>query len=332
VALPKIPAIIRIRRGTASEWSDANPVLEEGEMGLVLQGGGAGRVKAGDGVTPWNNLPFLGDNKQDRITVTGPSNLLTAPESPGGQPGAKPVSDFVLASAKGAANGVASLDSGGKVPAGQLPAGFGGGGGGGVSPVQDLVKIPCAVFFANSIREPVNFRNNPLDVRAWNNGGTFAFNPGDFDATSEFFNYWDANYKRSFSRQQNFLSTAVGFGVYDPYGYDSLTRRDPNYLRITQSFLLEEGEEFDDVINLYGVACGVQVMDMYGTWHPGMIMLDSLEFEAYSTKGSYLDAVIIRSTTYKPMQNIITQGVNTDIQNIYFRFWIPCMMHTMRGY
>ena len=69
--------------------------------------------------------------KQDKIAATGASNLLTAPAAPGGQPGAKPASDFVPASAKGAANGVASLDPNGKVPTGQLPDGLGGGEGSG---------------------------------------------------------------------------------------------------------------------------------------------------------------------------------------------------------
>jgi hypothetical protein len=58
VALPKIPAIIRLRRGTAPEWEDANPILEDGEPGLATTGPDAGKIKVGDGVTPWNNLRF----------------------------------------------------------------------------------------------------------------------------------------------------------------------------------------------------------------------------------------------------------------------------------
>jgi len=61
--------------------------------------------------------------KQDKITATGADKLLTAPSSQGGQPGSKLISDFILETQKGAANGVANLDSGGKIPSGLLPGG-----------------------------------------------------------------------------------------------------------------------------------------------------------------------------------------------------------------
>jgi hypothetical protein len=59
--------------------------------------------------------------KQDRISATGAGNLLTAPAAAGGQPGAKPVSDFIPASAKAAPNGVAALDGDAKIYPEQLP-------------------------------------------------------------------------------------------------------------------------------------------------------------------------------------------------------------------
>jgi hypothetical protein len=49
----------RLRRGTASEWSDANPVLSFGEPGFVTD---ENNIKIGDGVTAWNSLPYLHDN------------------------------------------------------------------------------------------------------------------------------------------------------------------------------------------------------------------------------------------------------------------------------
>ena len=51
-----MPAIfrMRIRRGTAAEWSSANPVLAEGEPGLDTTNN---ILKIGDGVTAWNSLP-----------------------------------------------------------------------------------------------------------------------------------------------------------------------------------------------------------------------------------------------------------------------------------
>lgn len=45
---------IQLRRGTASQWSTANPVLAVGELGLVTDDLS---YKIGDGTTAWNSLP-----------------------------------------------------------------------------------------------------------------------------------------------------------------------------------------------------------------------------------------------------------------------------------
>jgi hypothetical protein len=47
---------IQIRRGTASGWSTANPVLTSGEPGFVTD---LNRLKIGDGTTAWNNLRYV---------------------------------------------------------------------------------------------------------------------------------------------------------------------------------------------------------------------------------------------------------------------------------
>lgn len=52
--------LIQFRRDTAERWAAANPVLAEGELGLVL--GSSNQYKVGDGVTPWNSLPIKGFN------------------------------------------------------------------------------------------------------------------------------------------------------------------------------------------------------------------------------------------------------------------------------
>ena len=50
-------ATITFRRGTAAQWATANPVLAAGEPGLDLD---SGRLKVGDGRTPWFDLaPFV---------------------------------------------------------------------------------------------------------------------------------------------------------------------------------------------------------------------------------------------------------------------------------
>lgn len=46
---------IQLRRGTASQWSTANPVLAAGEMGINTDDYS---YKIGDGSTAWNSLPY----------------------------------------------------------------------------------------------------------------------------------------------------------------------------------------------------------------------------------------------------------------------------------
>lgn len=53
---------IRPRRSTAAEWEYDNPILAEGEMGVEVPVTGVGtgfvKIKFGDGVTPWKDLPY----------------------------------------------------------------------------------------------------------------------------------------------------------------------------------------------------------------------------------------------------------------------------------
>lgn len=49
--------LIQIRGGTSTEWFDANPVLSLHEPGLESD---TRRLKAGDGVTAWNDLQYIG--------------------------------------------------------------------------------------------------------------------------------------------------------------------------------------------------------------------------------------------------------------------------------
>ena len=60
MAITKIPAIIRIRRGTIEQWNEANPILQEGEASYVIGNENTfNRMKIGDGITPWKLLPFI---------------------------------------------------------------------------------------------------------------------------------------------------------------------------------------------------------------------------------------------------------------------------------
>lgn len=55
-------AKIRPRRGTALQWETANPILAEGEIGIEVPNDGVGtgevKIKFGDGVKTWTDLPY----------------------------------------------------------------------------------------------------------------------------------------------------------------------------------------------------------------------------------------------------------------------------------
>jgi hypothetical protein len=85
------------RRGTAQQWTDADPILAAGEIGFETD---TNQFKIGDGVNAWSDLSYF-------------KNL----EDLGGS-----LDDYVLVSTKGQVNGVAELDGSGKIPSSQIPA------------------------------------------------------------------------------------------------------------------------------------------------------------------------------------------------------------------
>jgi hypothetical protein len=48
-------ARIQLRRGKAAFWASENPILHSGEPGYETN---TRKWKVGDGVTPWNDLPY----------------------------------------------------------------------------------------------------------------------------------------------------------------------------------------------------------------------------------------------------------------------------------
>jgi hypothetical protein len=46
---------IQFRRGDAAEWTNANPILAQGEMAIELD---TLQFKIGDGLTNWNDLQY----------------------------------------------------------------------------------------------------------------------------------------------------------------------------------------------------------------------------------------------------------------------------------
>jgi len=60
---------IQIRRGTAAQWTSANPTLSAGEWGYETD---TGKVKIGNGSTAWNSLAYTGAGD---VTLTGTETL-----------------------------------------------------------------------------------------------------------------------------------------------------------------------------------------------------------------------------------------------------------------
>jgi hypothetical protein len=84
------------RRGTATQWANANPILGSGEIGFETD---TGQFKMGDNSTAWDDLPYF-------------KNI----EDLGGN-----LDDYILLEQKGTANGVATLDESNLIPTAQIP-------------------------------------------------------------------------------------------------------------------------------------------------------------------------------------------------------------------
>lgn len=87
---------IQIRRGDTTAWNNANPVLEEGEIGLNTT---LGQFKIGDGNTQWSDLDYY----------PSAASLDTS------------LGSYIQISEKGSVDGVATLDSTGKLTLDQVP-------------------------------------------------------------------------------------------------------------------------------------------------------------------------------------------------------------------
>jgi hypothetical protein len=141
--------VIKIRRGTTTQWNASTRVLQVGELGIDTT---LNRIKAGNGTNVWSALPYLSlssteieELSQDavstalaagthsNITVTYSDNgnsisLATGPDvitqTSLSNTLTNPTSGYVAIGDVGVADGVASLDSGGKVPDSEIPAGI----------------------------------------------------------------------------------------------------------------------------------------------------------------------------------------------------------------
>jgi hypothetical protein len=138
--------VIKIRRGTTTQWTASNRVLQLGELGLDTT---LNKLKAGNGTTAWSSLPFLqadvditelsqdavatalANGTHSNITVTyNDSNnsisLATGPDVITQTSLSNTLTDattgYVSIGDVGVADGVASLDSNGKIPDSEIPS------------------------------------------------------------------------------------------------------------------------------------------------------------------------------------------------------------------
>jgi hypothetical protein len=75
----------RQRRGTATQWEDANPILESGEIGFESD---TTNLKVGDGSTRWINLPYVAEGVPGPQGGLGPQGPV-GPIGPAGPAGPK---------------------------------------------------------------------------------------------------------------------------------------------------------------------------------------------------------------------------------------------------
>ena len=56
--------IYQFKRSTAQRWNEVNPVLRRGEPGFEYD---TGKLKIGDGITPWIYLPYINSEDVNNI-------------------------------------------------------------------------------------------------------------------------------------------------------------------------------------------------------------------------------------------------------------------------
>lgn len=64
----------KLRRDTAANWTSANPVLGAGEPGYETN---TGKLKVGNGTTPWNSLAYVKAGSADTATTATTADSAT---------------------------------------------------------------------------------------------------------------------------------------------------------------------------------------------------------------------------------------------------------------
>jgi hypothetical protein len=139
--------VIKIRRGTTTQWNASSRVLQVGELGIDTT---LNRIKAGNGVSVWSALPYLslssaeieelsqdsvaaalsaGTHSNITVTYSDSGNSISLSTGPDvitqtslSNTLTNPTTGYVSVGDVGQADGVASLDSNGKIPDSEIPA------------------------------------------------------------------------------------------------------------------------------------------------------------------------------------------------------------------
>lgn len=122
------------KNDTTANWNTEKPVLLKGEIGVEFDGKDT-KLKVGDGVSSWDLLPYIKGTTGEapnNATITVQKNGVTVKTFTLNQATDETINITVPTTAvevgaipvteKGSNNGVAELDSSGKVPSSQLPS------------------------------------------------------------------------------------------------------------------------------------------------------------------------------------------------------------------
>jgi|ERR1043165_6105864 hypothetical protein len=78
--------VFKLRRGSAAEWTENNPVLFSGEPGVELD---TGKFKIGNGVAAWLSLPYFSNDLLVSLMISDAieAAVLDGVPGPPGPPG-----------------------------------------------------------------------------------------------------------------------------------------------------------------------------------------------------------------------------------------------------
>ena len=101
-------AIVRIRRGTTIQWAASTKVMKLGELGIDTT---LNKIKAGNGIAVWNNLPYINILPQEFADALASIDDTIS-------------EGFLSVDLYGNPDGVATLGADGKIPDSEIPAGI----------------------------------------------------------------------------------------------------------------------------------------------------------------------------------------------------------------